>query len=128
MDQEMLQEAGKLHQEIQQMEQHNSLIENEMGSLEKLYSGLANFETGKEEILASVGKGIFFPAKLTGSEMFVEVGAGIILKKNKEEVKKLIENQIDRLGKSKILLGQEIEFRFSALQELMQRFEEQKEK
>lgn len=127
MNEEMLREAGKLHQEIQQMEQHSSLIDDELISLEKLYLGLANFETGKEEVLASMGKGIFFPAKITGIEMFVEVGAGIVVKKNKEEVRKLIEKQIDRMRKSRIFLRQELETRFSALQEFMQELEKQKE-
>jgi prefoldin subunit 5 len=54
-----------------------------------------------EEILASVGKGIFVRTKLLSEELTVDVGGKNFVKKNIPDTVKVIRDQIQKLGKAK---------------------------
>ncbi|MEK6855972.1 MAG: prefoldin subunit alpha [Nanoarchaeota archaeon] len=127
MNQELLKEAAGLHQEVERLEQHVGLMENEIVEMDKFHGALSSIGSPSEKnVLAPLGKGIFASAKIDSNELFVEVGAGIIVKKNPEEVKEIVESRIESLQKSKTLISQQIELKFSALQEIIQELEKQR--
>ena len=125
MEQVLIQEASKLHREVEQLENHCMLIDNEIGELEHFYKSIGEIENPEgKEILASIGKGVFSPAKMTSGEFFIEVGAGMVIKKTPLEIRKVIEEQIEKMKTSKTLFNQQLEIKFVSLQEVIGRIED----
>jgi len=104
------QEAEKIEQQIQAMDQQISELNAVKQSLEALYSGQ------NKEILANLGKGIFVKAEIKSKDLFVNVGKEVIVKKSITDTLKVIDDQ-----NTKMLSGKE-EFivRIQEIQEQMQ--------
>jgi len=95
---EMLMKLSLLEQQARQVEGQIQQVDGQIGEIEVLKNSLLNL--GKEkgsEILAPVGKGIFAKSELKEDKFFVNVGAGIFLKKNPEQAVEIIDEQIERL-------------------------------
>ena len=62
----------------------------------------------EKEILASLGRGVYIKGKIEDNKkLFVEVGAGVVLKKTPFETRNIIEEQIRRFEEARMqLLGQ----------------------
>ena len=89
------QEAGKIEEQLQLVNQQIAEFEILKMSLEKIS------KSGREEILAPVGKGVYLRTKPLENELFVNIGANIVLKKTPKEAEKIIDSQINELGKLK---------------------------
>jgi prefoldin alpha subunit len=85
------QEANKLQEQFQLVEQQIQEFEILRLSLEKLD------ETEEKAILANLGRGIYFKTELKDKNLFVNVGNGIVLRKTPQETVEIIEKQINQL-------------------------------
>ena len=108
--QEILFKISMFEQHIGNLRQQLSAVEESLIYLESLNSGLEDIKNSKgKEILASIGKGIFVKAQLLSEELTVDVGGRNFVKKDISETKKIIEEQIKKLGEIKKELEEKIE-------------------
>ena len=95
---ELLERAQAMHGEAQALEERINFLQQQIVELVDFEKGLHALENNEhKEIFASLGKGVFVPAKIESKEMLVEVGSGVIVKKNAGQVLEVIKEQIDRL-------------------------------
>ncbi len=108
-----------LGQEAEKIEQQIQIIEQQIGEMNAVRETLEAIKSGKEtEILANLGKGIFAKADLRSKDknLFVNVGKDVAVKKTPEETLKIIDEQVKRLVEGKA----DFVDRISELQENMQ--------
>ena len=110
MDQEILQRAMQLRQESEYAEQQLQFVVQQIGELQDFEKGLEFLERSKEkEILAPLGKGVYVKAdRKEEGKIFVEVGAGIVLKKTPAEARETIKGQIKRFQEARIQLNHQL--------------------
>ena len=99
---EYLIRLSMLEQEANKIEEQIGIISQQINELEVLKSSLKNLDRNeKRELLAPLGRGIFFKSELKEKELFVNVGQGIVVKKSPEETAEIIERQVSQLGEIK---------------------------
>ncbi|MEM4245165.1 MAG: prefoldin subunit alpha [Candidatus Nanoarchaeia archaeon] len=89
-----------LNQQIRQLQQHIANLENQVMELEVLEDNLEEIKKVKEggEILVSLGAGIFAKANLKDNKkVIMNVGANTMVKKEIDEAKKIVKDQIDQV-------------------------------
>jgi len=131
MKQEQIIQMQALEQEADTLNQQLQLIEQNLSEIKDLGVSLDEIEKKEnKEILVNIGKKIYLPVEIKDNNFFVEIGKGNFVKKTNPEAKKIIKEQIKKLGLGK----EEITKRLNELQQqandLMQIFiqEGQKEK
>ena len=110
MDEQELGERFKSYEkEIMQIQEQMNAIERAIVDLQKLGIGLDEL-VGKvgEEILAPLGKGIYIKSKILSDQLTVDVGSGNFIKKTIPETKKMIEEQVKKLGLMNFELEEEL--------------------
>lgn len=128
MDEKLIQQAAHAHQQAEQIEQQVNFVDSQISELGAFQKNLLSLESSNEEdILASMGRGVFAKAKLSSRELLVEVGAGIIVKKMPSEISSLIESQIKSLQESRIFLLQQLNEQTRKLQQFMHQLEMQEQ-
>lgn len=124
MDQELLMKASLLERNSQELETHLQFINNQITELELFNVNLGTLQDSSEkEILSSIGKGVYAKANLVDKDLFVEIGAGVIIKKTPQEIKSIIEGQVKTLEETKLRLMAQLEAYNESLQELMRDLE-----
>lgn len=124
MDQELLMKASLLERNSQELETHLQFINNQITELEAFNVNLVTLQDSSEkEILSSIGKGVYAKANLVDKDLFVEIGAGVIIKKTPQEIKSIIEGQVKTLEETKLRLMAQLEAYNESLQELMRDLE-----
>ncbi|MDP3966221.1 MAG: prefoldin subunit alpha [archaeon] len=110
MDEELNMKFGIFERQIIQIQKELQAIEQAILDMNQISFGLDEIE-GKEgnEILASIGRGIFIKAKISSDEPLVDVGEGNFVKKTIPETKKLIDEQVKKLDKMKNDLENELD-------------------
>ncbi len=109
-EQELLFRFSIYERQIQELQQQIEAVERGIIDLNTLNFGLDELVGAKgREIYAPLGKGIFVNAKVLSEELNVDIGNGNIVKKSIPETKKLIEEQIGKLGQVKGELDRNLE-------------------
>jgi prefoldin alpha subunit len=85
------QEAEKIEQQIQTIDQQIAELASVMESIQAIKDGK------QKEILANLGKGIFVRAEIKDTELLVNVGKEVIVKKTADDTIAVIENQTNKL-------------------------------
>lgn len=106
-NQQILMQLASLEQEMREIQERIALIDQQTIEMQQLELNLDEIKKNKDkEILAGIGKGIFIKSKIQEEDLFVDVG-GIVLKKNVEETKEIIKDQVKKMfGFKQILIGQ----------------------
>ena len=98
MEQQILERANEMHTEAEALEERIGFIEQQIIELRDFEGGLGRLEeTKNKEMIAGIGKGVFLKSTFEKKELFVDVGAGVIVKKDLGSVMKVIGEQIERL-------------------------------
>lgn len=97
MNEALLEKARLLHQESEALEERKSFVEQQIEELTVFTRDLATLNDAPSEMLASLGKGVFVKGMMQGGEFFVDVGAGVIVKKSLPEVRDIIQGQLEGL-------------------------------
>ncbi len=110
MEQDILVQARALQERSEETERGLAFIEEQIHELELFQENLNLFEKGdKKEILASIGRGVSIPAQITDTTLFVEVGAGVVLRKTPAETQKIIREQIRKFDTARAQLQQQLQ-------------------
>ncbi|RLG12332.1 prefoldin subunit alpha [Candidatus Pacearchaeota archaeon] len=108
--QELMFKLSMFEQQIQNINQQIQAVENAIVDMTSLEFGLDNIKGKKgEEILASIGKGIFVKAKLLSEDLIVDIGDKNLIKKSIPDTQKIIANQIEKLKEARQELDKAME-------------------
>lgn len=94
-----------LHEQINEIEKQIQLFSNQIVELTSTVQSLDEFKriTPGTEILVPLSQGMYAKAELKdNNELLVNVGSNVSVKKNVENTKKLINNQIEEIKKIQI--------------------------
>ena len=129
MDQEILFKASLIQKQAEEIQQNLQIIDNEINELEEYSHNLEYLSQVKEKsIVTNLGKGLHMKATLEDpSELYVEVGAGVVVKKNILEAKEIIEIQMKKLAEARVHLMGKLEIYGNALENIMQEAQKEQE-
>lgn len=106
MNEELLYKISLLEQEAKKLEENIKSINTQVQEFESIKSSLFGLD---KELLAGLGKGIYFKSQALENDLLVNIGCNILVKKSREETSKLIDNQIKELEQLKLKLLEHIE-------------------
>ncbi|MEK6889320.1 MAG: hypothetical protein AABW80_04405 [Nanoarchaeota archaeon] len=126
MDNNLILQAADLEKQIHEMENHLKFVDTQLTELSKFGQEILQFNnSNSNSVLTSLGKGVYVPAQISEKELFVEVGAGVVVKKTPEQLVKVIEAQVRGLNESREYIISRLESSSSALQELVDSLEKE---
>ncbi len=129
MDTELIYKAQAVQKEIEEMETHAGLIDQELGELQRFKKDLETLEKKeKPSLLSSLGKGVFMKTEAVEKELFVEVGAGIIVRKSSAQTQEVIDTQIKKISEARLHIVSKLELYHQALQQLVMSIQQEQEK
>jgi len=118
--QEMIFKLSIFEQQIRQLQQQIHAVEQAIVDMNTLNFGLDELKGKKgEEIFAPIGRGIFARTKLISEDLTVDVGGGNLVKKNIEDTKGMIKEQIKKLEVARRELNDNLEKVGMELQRMM---------
>lgn len=99
MDEMIAEKVQSLYNEAQALEERLMFIDQQLRELDAFKKHISELEHTKEnDILASLGKGIFVKSIIDKKQFFIDVGAGIVLQKEPVDIRATIDQQIGKLG------------------------------
>jgi len=105
MDMELVYKAQMLQRESEEVEGNLRLVEEQIGELDIFQKNLVELKESKgKEMIASVGKGVYIKGDVKDDKLFVEVGAGVVVRKTPDETRETVEGQAMRLKEVRIQL------------------------
>ncbi len=100
MNQALIESIQQLHGESELVEERLSFIDKQVAELTDFLGHLSFLAQTKEEnFFSSMGKGIFLEATLKSKQLFVDAGAGVIVKKSISDVQIIIQGQLQNLSR-----------------------------
>lgn len=128
--QKNLQKFGQLQQQSQQLQEQLEQINQQINQFKDLKKSIDDIKNSEnKEMLAPVGKGVFFKSDIKDKKLFVGVGSNVIVRREPDEAKKIADKQIDRFKEIKEeLLSkiQEINGQFQQMMGQLQKGKKQK--
>ena len=105
-NEELLYRISMLEQEAKKVEEDIKSLNGQITEFESLKLSLASLD---KDILAGLGKGVYFKSKAEDSNLLVNVGCNILVKKNKAQTSQLVDKQIKNIEELKLKLLEHIE-------------------
>lgn len=100
--QQYMMQMQMLGQEAEKLEQQLQLIDQQTSELNAVLESVKIIQEGKnKELLANLGKGIFVRADLKEKDLLVNIGKDVIVKKTPEQTIRVIEDQLGKLAVGK---------------------------
>ncbi len=111
MEQEKLAEIANIEQLARQLEANLQMIEMEIVELENFKITLKTIVDSKQtEMLSSLGKRVYIKTDIKDIDnLFVEVGAGVVVKKSPKDSLKIAEEQISKLNEARLQISHQLE-------------------
>jgi len=103
--QELMMRASLIERHLQELNNRIGYISQQISELEEFKNNLKFLKDAKnKEMLASLGKGIYLKSSCQDDNFFVNVGAGVVVKKTPKETAEIITSQIKNLHEAKTSL------------------------
>ncbi len=106
MNEELLYKISILEQEAKKMEESIKAVNEQISEFESLKSSISSLD---KDVLAGLGKGIYFKSQVQDQDFLVNVGCNILIKKNKEQAVQIVDKQIKELEQLKLRLLENVE-------------------
>lgn len=108
--QQILQRAMQLRGQSEEIEKQLDFISEQIAELQNFNSNLEILKESKEkEMIANIGKGVHMKVLRAEEEkLFVEVGAGIFVRKTPSETQEAVLKQIAKFQEAKIHLTSQL--------------------
>lgn len=124
MNEEILYRAIEMKARSEEIEKQLAFVSEQIAELEAFRDGLGFLDREKRrEILAPLGKGVFAGANLADEKLFVEVGAGVIVRKTPKEIEETIKEQLARFTEAKFHLKEQLEIYIGELGKMFEEVE-----
>ena len=114
------QEASKLQEQMQIIEQHFIKLQHLKQSLEEVE------KTKEKEILANLGKNIFIKTEIKDKNLLVDIGNRVFVKKTPKEAVEIIEEQVEEMEKTKMRIINKLQEMQGKMQEIIEQAEKEK--
>jgi prefoldin alpha subunit len=97
--------ASLIERHLQELNNRIDYVSQQISELEEFKNNLKFLKDAKnKEMLASLGKGIYLKSSCQDDNFFVNVGAGVVVKKTPKETAEIITSQIKNLHEAKTSL------------------------
>lgn len=97
--------ASLLERQMRELENELEFVDREISELSKFNDNLDYLSASQDNvILSSLGKGVLMKAEIKERKLFVDVGAGVLVRKEPEDIKKILKDQIGRLAEARMRL------------------------
>ncbi|MEK6844542.1 MAG: prefoldin subunit alpha [Nanoarchaeota archaeon] len=118
MDQEKIAYITNVENQARQFEENLQLIDNQINELGEFIKNLNFIIKSKEkDMLSSLGRRVYLKAKIEDKEkLFVDIGAGVVLKKTPEETLTIVREQITRLQDVRVQIASQLESYYEELE------------
>jgi prefoldin alpha subunit len=127
MDKEILIRAQQIEQEAKEVEQNIEIVEQQIGELKEFRHTLENFDKSNEkDMLSMLGKGVYAKTEIKEMDLYVNVGANIIVKKSPKDTIKIIDEQTKRLGDVRMQLKTKGRAYAHAFQQILEGIQEER--
>jgi len=105
MDQELMIKASFLERQMREIENELEFVDREISELGKFSDNLDYLSSSQENtILSSLGKGVLMKTEIKDRKLFVDVGSGVLVRKESGEIKVILEGQIEKFKEARIRL------------------------
>ena len=113
--------AAAIEEEAQGLEENLQLVMTQLAELENFKESLEFLGKSREkEILSSLGKRVYMKSKIEDREkLFVEVGAGVVVRKTPEDTIGIVKEQILRLQEARVQISAMLEIYQRELENFM---------
>jgi|SRR3989339_18572 len=120
-DQEALFQASMLENQSQEMEQRLNMVVQQVMELQEAKSNLVFLRDSKEkETISSLGKGIHLSTEIKDKKLFIEVGAGILVRKTPDQIIEVIDSQVKRLSEVRAQIETQLSMYHQALSKIIE--------
>mgnify|MGYP001592947356 CR=1 FL=1 len=121
MNEETILKAAAIEREARQLEENLQLIEGQIVELDTFKESIkVVIESKDKEMLSLLGKRVYMKTKIEDKEkLFIEVGAGVVVKKTPEDILKIVKEQSGRLQEAKIQILLKLEEYQGQLEEFL---------
>lgn len=121
---ELIEDAKRLYE-------MSRMTEEQLGALNEHHTSLLRVMKNLEEIgsgngFSMLGNGIFVPSRIDEGNFVVNVGAGVMVEKNNDEVKGIVASQIKKVHETKMKLEEELEKMSKELERIIEQVEKKK--
>ena len=123
MNQESIQILNQLNEQHEAANEQLKIVEQQITEIDTFDNELIVLKNQKDgEIIAPLGKSVFAKMKLRENEkFFVEVGAGIFVRKDIDETISVAKEQKEKLESFREQLTQEVAFIAAQLEEIIKK-------
>jgi len=105
LSQELMMRASLIERHLHELNDKIDYVAQQILELEEFKNNLKFLKDAKgKDVLATLGKGIYLKSSCQDNNFFVNVGAGIVLKKTPEETAEIMDSQIKNLHEAKTSL------------------------
>ena len=122
MNQEKIMAIAEIERVARELEENLQLIEmqiEELGAFNKSLKFIA--ESKDKEMLSSIGKRVYIKTAIEDKKrLFIDVGAGVVVKKTPEETIEIVKEQILRLQEARLQISSQLEIYRGKLQEFIE--------
>ena len=121
MEQEKIAYITNIENQARQFEDNLQLIDNQIHELEEFTKNLDFIVKSKErEMLSSLGRRVYMKTKIEDkNKLFVDIGAGVVLRKTPEEAKDIVNEQISRLQDFRKQIASQLELYYKELEDFI---------
>ena len=121
----MIIKAQQIEQQAQEIAQNLEIVEQQIVELNDFSKTLEAFDKVEDkEMLSLLGRGVYAKTELREKELFVNVGAGIVVKKSPKETLKVVTEQLKRLKEVRMQLNAKNQAYAYAFQQLLMELQE----
>ena len=100
------------------------IVEQQIIELQTFEKHLETLENNTEkEMLAPIGKGVYIKSAILDRKLFIDVGAGVIIRKDPKDALKIINNQIKKLSEIRTSIYSAIETSNIEMQHIIKEIE-----
>ena len=111
MEQAEIERIASVEGEARLLEENLQLLDNQIAELNEFKKSLDFIMKSKDkEMLSPIGKRVYVKTSIEDKEkLFVEVGAGVIVKKSPSETLEIVKEQISRLQEARMQISMQLE-------------------
>lgn len=122
MNQEKIMEIAEIERVARELEENLQLIEMQIGELGDFNKSLEFLTKSRDkEMLSSIGKRVYIKTSIEDKKkLFIDVGAGVVVKKTPEETIEIVKEQILRLQEARVQISSQLEIYRGKLQEFIE--------
>jgi len=126
MNQELMWKASMVERQARELEGNLDILNQELMGLSNFDNSLGVLSVSDEKgILSPVGQGVFMKSEIVDKKLFVDVGAGVFVRKSAEETQGIVREQIGKLTMARDEMNNKLNGLHEELQRMIGKMEKE---